>query len=267
MARAYDIDTKIPLACKNACGAVGWGLAMKWNTRAVIAAVTLATRTAVGAARRDACTVVAATQRRRRAVLGTTGPRARTTATVSLTLAAALLGTGGASAVGSSVGTVKPVHGLCSGASLQPTQANISRVATATLCLIERERQAHHLGLLRSNGSLERIAAGQAKEMVVGDYFGDNSLAGGTPWQRINASHYASGAHGLAAAQNIGWGTEQMATPAGMVKIWMLSAPHREIMLTSGYRDIGVGVAPAAPSSLTEGEPGATYTVEFAVRR
>jgi hypothetical protein len=28
-----------------------------------------------------------------------------------------------------------------------------------------------------------------------------------------------------------------------------------------------VGVAPAAPSSLTEGLPGATYTVEFAARR
>ena len=163
--------------------------------------------------------------------------------------------------------TVKPVHGLCSGASLQPTPANLARVATATLCLIQRERQADHLGLLRANSSLQRIAASQAQDMVVGDYFGDNTPAGGTPWQRITASAYAAGAHSLAAAQNIGWGTEQMATPEGMVAIWMLSPPHREIMLTSGYRDIGVGVAPAAPSSLTEGLPGATYTVEFATRR
>jgi uncharacterized protein YkwD len=155
----------------------------------------------------------------------------------------------------------------CSGAHLHPTHANISRVATATLCLIERERRAYHLGLLRANASLQRIATSQAKAMVVGDYFGDNSPTGGTPWQRITASPYASGAHSLAAAQNIGWGTDGMATPAAMVSIWMLSPPHREIMLTSGYRDIGVGVAPAAPSSLTEGLPGATYTVEFAARR
>ncbi|MFZ1154650.1 MAG: CAP domain-containing protein [Solirubrobacteraceae bacterium] len=137
---------------------------------------------------------------------------------------------------------------------------------TATLCLIERERRAYHLGLLHSNGSLQRIAASQAKDMVVGDYFGDNSLAGGTPWQRITASQYASGAHSLWAAQNIGWGTDELATPAAMVNGWMLSPPHREIMLTGGYHDVGVGVAPAAPSSLTEGLPGATYTVEFAAR-
>jgi hypothetical protein len=46
----------------------------------------------------------------------------------------------------------------------------------------------------------------------------------------------------------------------------MLSPPHREIMLSSGYRDIGVGIAPAAPPKLTDGLPGATYAVEFASR-
>jgi uncharacterized protein YkwD len=160
-----------------------------------------------------------------------------------------------------------PVHGLCSGASLQPTPLDITRVVAATLCLIEREREASHLGLLRSNSSLQRIATSQAKDMVVGNYFGDNSLAGGTPWQRITASPYAVGARSLWAAQNIGWGTAELATPAAMVNGWMLSPPHREIMLTGGYRDIGVGVAPAAPSSLGEGLPGATYTVDFANRR
>jgi uncharacterized protein YkwD len=195
---------------------------------------------------------------------------------------AALLGAGAANARGPSRAAaarasrtntarsseiVKPVHGLCGDATLRPTRANLARVASATLCLIERERQAYHLGLLRANASLQRIAANQAKNMVVGDYFGDNTPAGGTPWQRITASLYASGAHGLAAAQNIGWGTQELATPAGMVNMWMLSPPHREIMLTGAYRDIGVGVAPAAPSSLTEGQPGATYTVEFAARK
>lgn len=184
----------------------------------------------------------------------------------ALALAGGLSGWTGASAAGSRAGAVRPAHGSCSGASLPPTPADIARVATATLCLIERERRAHHLGVLRANSSLQRIAASQARDMVVGDYFGDNTPAGSTPWQRITASAYAAGAHSLSAGQNIGWGTEQLATPEGMVAIWMHSPPHREIMLTRGYRDIGVGVAPAAPSSLTEGQPGATYTVEFAAR-
>ena len=187
--------------------------------------------------------------------------------TVMLAVSAGLLGASGASAARSRASTPLPVHGSCSGSSLRPGRGNMSRVVAATVCLIEREREAYRLGLLRSNSSLRRIAASQAKDMVVGDYFGDNSLEGGTPWERITASHYASGARSLWAAQNIGWGTDELATPAAMVNGWMLSPPHRQIMLTSGYRDIGVGVAPAAPSSLTEGLPGATYTVEFATRR
>lgn len=155
----------------------------------------------------------------------------------------------------------------CRDTHLQPTHADLSRVSAATLCLIERERRAYRRGLLRSNRSLQRIATGQAREMVIGDYFGDNNRSGSTPIQRLEVSAYASRAKRLLAAQNIGWGTGPLATPAAMVHGWMLSPPHRHIMLTASYRDIGVGVAPAAPPRLTQGLPGATYTVEFAARR
>jgi uncharacterized protein YkwD len=147
-----------------------------------------------------------------------------------------------------------------------PSGSNTAGVAPATLCLIERERSAYHLGMLRSNSSLQRIASGQARDMVVGDYFGDDTPAGGTPWERITSSHYAVDARSLSVAQNIGWGTGELATPAAIVNAWMLSPPHRQIMLTGGFHDVGVGVAPAAPSSLNEGLQGATYTVEFAAR-
>jgi uncharacterized protein YkwD len=155
----------------------------------------------------------------------------------------------------------------CRGANLQPTRANLSLVTAATRCLIEREREARSLGLLHSNGSLQRVATNQAGEMVIGDYFGDNSLAGSTPIQRIEVSAYASRTKRLLVAQNIGWGTGGLATPAAMVRGWMLSPPHRRIMLTGGYRDIGVGIAPAAPPRLTNGLPGATYAIEFALRK
>jgi uncharacterized protein YkwD len=202
------------------------------------------------------------------------GPSA---AVVALALLAAL--TGGAGALASTAPgagtsgtgtrtTTKSAaaHGSCKDTSLRPTRTDIARVSAATLCLIERERATYGLGPLHANSSLRQIATSQAKAMVVGDYFGDNTPSGTTPWQRITASAYASGAHSIAAAQNIGWGTSRMATPAGMVSIWMHSPPHREIVLTSGYRDIGIGVAPAAPTILTKGAPGATYTVEFATR-
>jgi uncharacterized protein YkwD len=172
-----------------------------------------------------------------------------------------------ARAWGAALGSANPARRTCGGAHLQPTRENLAQVTAATRCLIEREREAHRLGLLHSNGTLQRVAASQAREMVIGDYFGDNSLSGSTPIQRVEVSAYASRTKHLLVAQNIGWGTGGLATPAAMVRGWMLSPPHRHIMLTGGFRDIGVGIAPAAPPRLTDGLPGATYTIEFALRR
>jgi uncharacterized protein YkwD len=154
----------------------------------------------------------------------------------------------------------------CKSTSLRPTRANVARVTAATLCLIEHERLAYRIEPLRSNGSLRHIGTKQASEMVIGDYFGDDSLSGWTPMQRVEASAYASRARSLSMGQNIGWGSGVLATPAAMVRAWMLSPPHREIMLSGGYRDVGVGIAPSAPRKLTDGLPGATYVVEFASR-
>jgi uncharacterized protein YkwD len=183
-----------------------------------------------------------------------------------LAVSASLLGGAATFAAGSTTPRTSQGRGPCRDTSLRPAPGNTARVASATLCLIERERTAYHLSALRSNDSLKRIASTQAKDMVVGDYFGDDTLGGSTPWQRITSSHYATDARSVSVAQNIGWGTGSLATPAAIVNAWMLSPPHREIMLAGGYRDVGVGVAPAAPSSLNEGKQGATYTVEFAAR-
>ncbi|HXN54871.1 MAG TPA: CAP domain-containing protein, partial [Myxococcales bacterium] len=87
-----------------------------------------------------------------------------------------------------------------------------------------------------------------------------------TPMQRILATPYPSHAKRVNSAQNIGWATGPFATPAAMVQAWMHSPPHREIILTARFRDMGVGVTPAAPSSLAGGLDGATYTLEFGER-
>jgi uncharacterized protein YkwD len=155
----------------------------------------------------------------------------------------------------------------CAGANLRPTQADLAAVDGATACLIDRVRRAAHLRALHANGSLHRVAARQSREMVLGDYFDDDSRSGETPLQRIVATRYLRDATNVSAAQNIGWGTDAQATPAAIVAAWMSSPPHREIVLTEEFRDVGVGVVPAAPASLAAGRPGATYTVELGTRR
>lgn len=154
----------------------------------------------------------------------------------------------------------------CAYANLRPTSTNTALVDKATLCLIDRVRAAYRLLALRANRELQSVAGEQAMGMVRYDYFGDDSPSGQTPGTLIAAIPYGAHASSLATAQNLGWGTLSAATPAGMVTAWMHSPPHREVILTSEFRDVGVGVSPAVPSIVGHGARGATYAVEFAAR-
>jgi uncharacterized protein YkwD len=154
----------------------------------------------------------------------------------------------------------------CPNTDLQPTGSDLAAIDAATLCLVGQIRAAHHLPPLRFSHPLQSVAASQTRDMVAGDYFGDNSISGLTPMQRILATPYPSHAKRVNSAQNIGWATGPLATPAGMLQAWMNSPPHRAIILTARFRDVGVGVTPAAPSSLAQGLRGATYTLELGQR-
>jgi uncharacterized protein YkwD len=153
----------------------------------------------------------------------------------------------------------------CTGAGDVPDGRNSAVVDSATLCLMNRIRETYRLHPLRRNAALATIATGQARDMVRGDYFGDQSLSGQSPLARIMASSYslAPSRIRLLAAQNIGWGTGPNSTPRGIVRAWMHSPPHRAIILTGAYRDVGVGVAPTIPSVLGSSWTAGTYAVEF----
>jgi uncharacterized protein YkwD len=169
------------------------------------------------------------------------------------------------------VGIDAPVAGAagapCAGANLSPSQDNEASVNTATLCLIDRERTARHLRPLRANTELRILAHSQVHDMIRWDYFADDRPPGIGPMALMANSHYRAHTKSLSIGQNIGWGTREEATPASMVASWMADPPHRKIMLTGEYRDAGVDVIPAVPSVLEPKAAGATYAVEFAVRR
>jgi uncharacterized protein YkwD len=177
---------------------------------------------------------------------------------------AARAGAAGASAAVTGRASSTP----CTGAGDVPDGRNSAVVDSATLCLMNRIRETYRLHPLRRNAALATIATGQARDMVRGDYFGDHSLSGQSPLARIMASSYslAPSRIRLLAAQNIGWGTGPNSTPRGIVRAWMHSPPHRAIILTGAYRDVGVGVAPTIPSVLGSSWTAGTYAVEFGAR-
>jgi uncharacterized protein YkwD len=147
----------------------------------------------------------------------------------------------------------------CRDAHLAPNARNAARIASATICLVNQQRALHRLRALRTNRALARIASGQAWDMVRGDYFADHSLGGRSPQERIVPALRPS--HVRTTAQNIGWGTGGNATPEAIVRAWMNSPPHRQIILTGAYNEAGAGMTPSLPPML--GSRGATYALDL----
>jgi uncharacterized protein YkwD len=162
---------------------------------------------------------------------------------------------------------VRPAGAPCAGAGVRPTSTNKAAIDAATLCLINKVRAAHHVPALRSNGDLGAVAASQVAAMVRMDYFADVRPTGQTPLALVFTTRYSANSTGVSVGQNIAWGTGRYATPARVVAAWMASPPHRRVMLEAGYRDAGVAVTPRVPSVLARGQAGATYAIEFGVRR
>ncbi|HTR89925.1 MAG TPA: hypothetical protein VMG62_07430, partial [Solirubrobacteraceae bacterium] len=140
-------------------------------------------------------------------MLGELGQQARERrgrGAVVLALAGALaLSTGGAPAAATS-GREPGSTGAeaCVGANLTPSASNTATVDTATLCLVDGIRQAHHLRALHFNGVLQLVANSQVRAMVSLDYFADMRPSGITPAALIARSAYGRHANGLITAEN-----------------------------------------------------------------
>jgi uncharacterized protein YkwD len=151
----------------------------------------------------------------------------------------------------------------CKGASATPGPGNLARIARSTLCLINGQRKAQGLAPLHSNRLLRLAALRHSREMVNRRYFDHTSPTGSTFDDRIRQTGYLRGARSWSVGENIAWGQGGNATPLAIVRAWMNSPPHREAILSSGFRSVGVGVVRGNPRS---GGRGATYTTDFGSR-
>jgi len=150
----------------------------------------------------------------------------------------------------------------CADANLVPTPANLGRIATATLCLINQQRAAAGLPALRSNTALSTAASQHSADMVAKNYFDHVSPSGSTPQSRMTAVGYVKPNHAWTIGENIAAATGSLATPASIVTLWMNSPGHRANILRPAFRDTGIGAVATAPTSIGSG-PGATYTEDF----
>ncbi len=154
----------------------------------------------------------------------------------------------------------------CQNTMLRPEAGNLDEVQAAALCLVNQERARHNELPLRVNGRLEAAAIEHSQEMVALDYFAHISPSGLTPLGRVQAQGYIpSPQDGYTIGENIAWGTLELSTPAAIVNAWIHSPEHLANILESNYTETAMGVAPAVPASLANGQAGAVYSQEFGV--
>ena len=152
----------------------------------------------------------------------------------------------------------------CVGADLGPDAADLRIARGATLCLINEERVARGLTPVNGNVRLASAAAAHATDMVSQGYFAHDSLDGSGFGLRIERSGYLGHRRSWVLGENLAWGSGSLATPAAIVAGWMDSPGHRANILTPGFRDIGIAVAPGLP--VASEQSGATYATDFGQR-
>lgn len=154
----------------------------------------------------------------------------------------------------------------CQNTELTPEPQNIELVRAAVLCLINRKRAEDSESPLEVSPALQQAAEGHCEELIADDYFAHVSPSGETPVDRIRDTGYIPNtSDGYVIGENLAWGTYQLSTAQSIVAAWIASPGHLANILESQYRQTGVGVVAAVPSSLAEGAPGATYAQEFGV--
>jgi len=147
----------------------------------------------------------------------------------------------------------------CPGANDVPFPQVSDADISALQCVVNRERERRGLRPLDRTRSLDRASAQHSSDMAQNDYFDHRSPGGSTPAQRARSAGYLSGARSWRVGENLAWGTGTLATPNSIVKAWLRSPPHRELMLSRSFADFGLGIAPGAPQAGVAG--GATYTM------
>jgi uncharacterized protein YkwD len=150
----------------------------------------------------------------------------------------------------------------CSAADASASQASNRVLVRATLCVLNAQRARHHLGPLRLSRKLSTAARRHSLSMVRGKFFSHDSADGASFVDRIRSTGYLSGASGWYVGENIAYGSGDRSSPRSIARAWMNSPPHRANILSSSFREIGIGVAPGTPV----GAGGATYTTDFGKR-
>ncbi len=154
----------------------------------------------------------------------------------------------------------------CPGSADVPSgQAGVAVATDAVTCLVNAERASRGLAPLGRDVDLAQAARRHAADMAEHDFFAHTNPAGASLGDRVRAAGYGDPGDGWKVGEDIGWGSGRKGTPAWVVQAWLSSPPHRRILLSETYVELGVGVVADTPKPTQL--PGATYVMDLGVIR
>ena len=149
----------------------------------------------------------------------------------------------------------------CKKARAHARKASRRDVRHAVTCLVNEARRRHGIGRLHYDGQLKRAAQRHTRRMLSGHCFSHQCPGEADLSARVAHSGYTRRAHAWALGEDLG----VKHSPLRMVRAWMQSSPHRNVLLGRRYRDAGVGVGWGTPSGGGRGE--STFTLDAGWRQ
>ena len=130
---------------------------------------------------------------------------------------------------------------------------------------INQLRRSRGLAPLRVSGALRRAADSHSSAMATRGFFAHESSDGTSFWQRV-ARFYPQRNGGWSVGENLLWSSPDV-DGAGALRMWLNSPPHRKILLTPRWREVGLSAVHAASApGVYRGLEVTVITADFGVR-
>ena len=145
--------------------------------------------------------------------------------------------------------------------------SSASAVELSVLVEVNSFRARHGLSRLRLSRQLSAAAGVHSRAMARSGFFGHDSANGTVFWKRIRHYYGARGYRHWFVGENLAWDSPAL-DGRGALEMWLASPPHRRVLLTPKWRELGVsavrvGSAPGRYRRL----PVTVITANFGVRR
>ena len=152
------------------------------------------------------------------------------------------------------------------GATSQHPASSMGALEQGVLADINAFRRDHGLSPLRLSAKLAAAARSHSSEMAERGYFSHDS-ANGTSFDRRIARYYSfKGARYWSVGENLLWSSPDV-DASGALNMWLDSPPHRKILLTARWREVGLSAVHVASAPGTySGREVTIVTADFGVR-